>query len=336
MRASTTSGLNASFSERPAWGQLQEVLEARRRASEPVADLKRFEDELHALFAAAEAEAIGSELGRFDIDLPFVEIEGRRHRRVLRCEQTYWTAAGEIRVERSLYSTRHDGEHAVAALDLRAGIIEGRWTPRAAEQALWVVGHLTPQTAETLFKKIGNLQPSKSSLDRLPKALSECWERRREEFETALRQSERVPKEATAVAVSLDGVMAPMKRTGARKERRAQTQADGKHLFGPAGFHEVGVGTVSLYDAEGNLLKTTRFSRMPEANKLTIKQSIEAELQTVLRQRPDLQVIKIADGVPSNWLIFVSSSRMDGKWWTSITPSSTCTARCRRRTARSA
>src|SRR5437867_13060609 len=100
MRASISSELSATISATPAWDKLEQVLQARRRASQPVTDLKRFEDELHALFAAAEAEAIGSELERFDIDLPVVEIEGVPHHRVLRCEQTYWTAAGEVRVEK--------------------------------------------------------------------------------------------------------------------------------------------------------------------------------------------------------------------------------------------
>jgi hypothetical protein len=54
---------------------------------------------------------------------------------------------------------------------LRLGIVEGRWTPPAAQQATWVVAQRTPQLAEELFARMGNMSPSKSSLDRLPKAL---------------------------------------------------------------------------------------------------------------------------------------------------------------------
>jgi hypothetical protein len=49
------------------------------------------------------------------------------------------------------------------------------------------------------------MSPSKSSLDRLPKQLSRCWEAERERFEAALRGEETVPPEAVTVAVSLDG-----------------------------------------------------------------------------------------------------------------------------------
>ena len=66
-----------------------------------------------------------------------------------------------------------------------------------------------------------NMSPSKSSLDRLPKQLSERWEAGRERFEAALRREETVPPEAVTVAVSLDGVMVPMK-DGARTQKRQQ------------------------------------------------------------------------------------------------------------------
>ena len=68
-----------------------------------------------------------------------------------------------------------------------------------------------------------NMTPSKSSLDRLPKQLSERWEAERERFEAALRAEETVPREALTVAISLDGVMVPMK-----DGRRAQKRQDAK------------------------------------------------------------------------------------------------------------
>ncbi len=78
-------------------------------------------------------------------------VEGVAHRRVVRCEETYFGAAGPVRVMRSLYSIRQDGERAVCPLELRGGIIEGRWTPLAARQAAWGVAHLTPKEGEDLF-----------------------------------------------------------------------------------------------------------------------------------------------------------------------------------------
>ena len=58
------------------------------------------------------------------------------------------------------------------------------------------------------------MTPSKSSLDRLPKALSARWEAQRPQFEASVRDTLEVAATACTVAVSLDGVMAPMKTEG--------------------------------------------------------------------------------------------------------------------------
>jgi hypothetical protein len=286
-------------SDTHAMDQLHAFLRQRREAREPVADLTAFEQELHRLFVAAEREALGHELARFDLDVPAIEVEGERCHRVLRCETTYASAVGPVRVARSLYRHPHGG-HAVCPLELRAGIIEGSWTPLAAKQATWVVAHLTPKEGEELFDLLGNMTPSKSTLDRLPKALHSHWETQRPRFEATLRHQEAIPPEAVAMAVSLDGVMAPMK-DGQRHAKRTQARAQGKAPSGPAGYQEVGCATVSYYDRHGERLCTRRMARMPETNKATLKRQLTAEVMGALIQRPDLRVVKVADGAPDNW-----------------------------------
>jgi hypothetical protein len=283
-----------------ALARLQAFLAGRRRTREPTEDFERFERELHAMFAAAEREALAEELAKFDVDVPVVEVEGVAHRRVVRCEETYFTSAGAIRVERTLYSTRQDGDRAICPLELRAGVVEGLWTPHAARLATWVVAHLTPQEGEELFTRFGGMTPSKSSLDRLPKQWSERWEAERQRFEAALRSQEIVPAEATTVGLSLDGVMAPMK-DGLRKQKRERAAAEGKQTRGPAGYQEVGCATVSTYDAEGERLRTVRMGRMPEKKKASLKTALIDEAMAVIAARPDLRVVCIADGTKDNW-----------------------------------
>jgi hypothetical protein len=282
-----------------AMDQLHDFLRQRREAHEPVEDLGAFEQELHRLFVAAEREALSHELARFDLDVPAVEVDGERYHRVLRCATTYTSAVGPVRVTRSLYRPPQSG-HAVCPLELRAGIIEGSWTPLAAKQAPWVVAHLTPQEGEELFGLLGNMTPSKSPLDRLPKALHVHWEAQRPQFEATLRLQEALPPEAVTMAVSLDGVMAPMK-DGQRQAKRLQARAVGKASSGPAGYQEVGCATVSYYDRHGERLCTRRMARMPETNKATLKRQLTAEVLGALIQRPDLRVVKVADGAPDNW-----------------------------------
>jgi hypothetical protein len=287
-------------SESHAMDQLHDFLRRRRTASAPVEDFERFEQDLHRLFVAAEREALGHELARCDLDVPQVEVEGERYDRVLRCETTYNSAAGPVRVARSLYRSPRGGR-ALCPLELRAGIIEGYWTALAAKQATWAVAHLTPQESEELFDLLGNMTPSKSTLDRLPKALSAHWEAKRPHFEAVLRKPETIPQEAVSMAVSLDGVMAPMK-DGKRQAKRHKALAKGKAPSGPAGYQEVGCATVSYYDRLGERLLTRRMARMPEANKATLKRQLTAEVMGALSQRPDLHVVKVADGTADNWV----------------------------------
>jgi len=189
-------------------------LRARRGAEE---NFEGFEQELHAVFMDAECEILAEELERLDVNQPQLLIDGHLHHRVLRSSETYLSAAGAVKVWRTLYRRGRDG--AVVPLELRAGRVAGQFTPRAARQALWAVAHLTPQEAEGLFREVGNMSPSKSSLDRLPKQCSAQWEGQREHFEAQLRGAMRIPEAAVTVAVSLDGVMTPMK-DGARAAKR--------------------------------------------------------------------------------------------------------------------
>jgi len=278
--------------------RLEEALQALSQRALAREDFERFEREVHARFVAAEREVLAEELARLDVDLPYVEIGGVRHHRVLTSTETYLSAVGPLTVARTLY--RAGRAPAVVPLELRAGIVEGHWTALAARQAAYLVAHLTPQEAAGVLAELGNMAPSKSSLDRLPKRLSAGWEAERETFEASLRAELTVPEGAVTLAASLDGVLVPMK-DGAREAKRTRARAAGKETRGPAGYQEVGCATLSFYDSDGERLKTVRFARMPEAKKATLKSTLTAEVRAALAQRPALTVVKVADGAPDNW-----------------------------------
>jgi hypothetical protein len=260
-----------------------------------------FERELHARVMELERDVIADEMARLDVDAEAILIEGKLHRRVLRRSQTYVTSAGEVVVERTLYKDRTDDEgRAVSPMELTLGIVGDFWTPHAAQQALWVVTQLTPKKAEELFERIGNMSPSKSSLDRLPKLISERWEGQREAFEEALREGLALPEGTASITVSLDGVLAPMEDT-AVTERRTDAAAEGRVTKGPLGYREVGCATVSFCDEEGDLLGAIRMARAPESKKATLKTMLAKEVTAVLQAHPSLKLMKVADGVADNW-----------------------------------
>jgi hypothetical protein len=261
-----------------------------------------FEKTLHEKMLEAEREIVADVMKASDVVADALEIEGRTYRRVLLSAQTYQTACGDVEVERWLYKDRSDPTaHAMAALDLRLGIVEGYWTQRAAEQASWVVTQMTPQKAEKLFARVGNMEPSKSSLDRLPKALGDRWEAKREEYEQVLRDALVVPEGAHSVAVSIDGVLAPVDGGASPTAVRAEAASQGRLSKGPAGYRELGCATLAFCDAKGDLISAIRFGRGPEPKKVALKDTLSKDLAHVLSLRPDLKVAKITDAGGDNW-----------------------------------
>jgi len=126
------------------------------------------------------------------------------------------TAVGAVTVGRTLY--RCGRERAVVPIELRAGIVEGYWTPLAARQASRVVAQMTPSEGEALLRELGNMAPSKSSLDRLPKRLNARWEAHREAFESTLREAVVVPDEAVAALMSIADHVPLLGQVGIRSQ----------------------------------------------------------------------------------------------------------------------
>ena len=266
--------------------QLKNTIKTQLQESFANSSFEETENALHSAFMVAERKTIEKALSQHDINVPVINVDGKAYRQIIRSEKTYTSAAGPVRIKRTLY--RGKGEtNTICPLDISTGMIEGQWTPRAAKQALYAVSQLTPYEAEGLFKELGMMQPSRSSLDRLPKKLGTQWESRREVFELSLSEKFDLPNEAVTVAVSLDGVKVPMQ--------------SGDVLPGDSRYEEASCGSISYYDKEGEPLGTRRYGRMPESKKLTMKSFLAKEIERALQHRPDLQLVKVADGAKDNW-----------------------------------
>ncbi len=287
-------------------GQFVREWQTRWETSPP--DFERFEHELHERVMALEGELLTAELARYDVEAEQIEVGGVIYRQALTASETYLSAAGPLKIERHLYRPGGRGSKRICPLELRAGILQGYWTPSAARQAAFAMAHLTPGDSEALFAELGGMQPSRASLDRLPKELSAHWEVHRQEWETALRAGETILPEARVIALSVDGVTVRMKHD----EQRGKRDQPGKHASGPAGQREAGCGTIVLYDVEGERLQTVRYGRMPERRKATLQQQMETEAASVLAVQPDLKRVLLADGAEPNWSLLAEVDQACG------------------------
>ena len=226
------------------WKRLSTFLTTQRQKwiQGDTTDLEGFERELHSQMqsmaqpleraarprrATFEREVLAVEMSNYDIDAERISVDGVVCRQVGETTERYMTTAGEVQVKRHMYRACGREARQVCALELRAGIVAGFYTPLAARQAAYVVAHMPAASGAALFAELGHMPLSAGSLDRLPKNLSDKkwpgtplaprratfrggaagpWEAHRLEWERELRECEQIPTEAVTVAVSLDGV----------------------------------------------------------------------------------------------------------------------------------
>jgi hypothetical protein len=280
-------------------------------------DLISIEEEIRALTDARARELMAAVLKQADTDAPEVEIDGERwgNRRLHRGE--YHTAFGMLAVDRSVYQRSGRGRVAVP-IDLRLGVVEGRYTPKMARILTRSTALMTEEDAAGLLREVGTAMASSSTISRLPRAMGARYETRREIIEVNLRERDEIPDEAVTVQAGLDGVMVPQEGEHARPRGRKTDSPDPprhERRYGPVGvdspaandgsmgraWHEGSVGTLAFFDAEGRRLKTIYLARMPEPHKATLVKGLEAELQAVLAERPTLNIVFASDGAAPQW-----------------------------------
>jgi hypothetical protein len=152
----------------PACEQLGQFVRQRRqqwRSQEHTPDFEAFEQELHELVMALERELVAEELAHYDVEVEEIEVGDTVYRQALTSSETYLSAAGAVTIERHLYRPRGRGTKSICPLELRAGIVRGLFTPRAARQGAFAVAHLTSRESAALFVELGGMTPSQPSLN---------------------------------------------------------------------------------------------------------------------------------------------------------------------------
>jgi hypothetical protein len=268
-------------------------------------DLQVYEEELHKQLQEIQRNMMAAKLQEFDVDAEAIIVDGVSYKQAGESAEEYMTAAGPVQVKRHMYRPAGRGTRHVCALEMRAGIVAGFYTPLAAKQAAYLIAQLSAKSAAALFGQLGGMAPSEASLTRLPKLLSTRWEAKRVDWEEQMREIEVMPKGVATVAISLDGVMAPLRaserKQAANKPAAVADAAKPKQPKGPKGYQEIGCGTVSLYDADCERLQTVRYARAPEKHKATLGQQLKAEARRIFSELPTLRLVKLADGAKTNW-----------------------------------
>ena len=150
-------------------------------------------------------------------------------------------------------------------------------------------------------------------MQRLPSLVADAWKASRDSFERTLRDALVIPEGTVSIAVSLDGVLAPIDGGNSPTEVRSQAASAGRLCKGPVGYREVGCATVAFCDEKGDLLGAVRMARAPESKKATLKDMLAAEVAAIIGARPELKLVKVADGAADNWEFLASSKLPEGE-----------------------
>jgi hypothetical protein len=256
-------------------------------------DYAPVERELGERTAAIERAAHRTILAALDIDAPVVHIEGRRYTRVHRAEGRYYTLAGDVVVERSLYRAERNGR-VVDAISLRAGVVEEGWLPETAT----AMGHLlqqgTSREAEVTGQRLGRLAYSHSSFERVGHAVGQLYAAKKTAIDDALIVALKIPAEARAFSVGIDRVAVPFEEPRPRPVGRPRTGAPTRPV--QRVFRMAYCTTVTFHDAHGDARHTIRQGAIPSIDPGELCDRLLADAVAILEQRPDLRVVRLSDG----------------------------------------
>jgi len=253
------------------------------------------ERDIGARAAAIERAAHQSILTSLDVDAPAVMIDGRLHTRAHRSEGRYYTLAGDVAVERSLYRAERNGP-VVDPISLRAGVVDGGWLPETGAAMAHLLQHGTSREAETTGLRLGRVAYSHSSFERVGQAVGQLYAATKTAIDDALIVALAIPREARSVSFGIDRVSLPLEEPRPRPVGRPRKDAPKRPV--QRVFRMAYCTTVTFHDATGEALHTIRQGAIPSVEPLDLCDRLLADAVAILEQRPDLRVVRLADGAP--------------------------------------
>lgn len=239
-----------------------------------------------------------------------VRIEGVLYERHHDGTVVYHSLCGPLQVCRATY--RETGERngpTVVPLDLAAGLIEGA-TPALAYRVALGYAQGPGRHAEEQMHADHRRPPSRSTLERMGKALGTHTHRTAPRVEAVTRGEETLPEGAHAVVVGLDRTTVPMEEpraAGAGPTTRRQPRTTPYVRTPPAPvdvkYRMAYVGTVSVVDRAGEALVTRRYAIASTENPADLTARMMADVRRAREQAPRLPVGVVQDAAPELWTL---------------------------------
>jgi hypothetical protein len=157
---------------------------------------------------------------------------------------------------------------------------------------------------------------ARPSYERVGHLVGELYVKNHPEIENVLINAFEIPTEARSVSISIDRVSVPMEEPKKRPVGRPRKDAPKNPV--DRNYRMAWAGTVTFHDCEGEALYTIRYGRMPKGDAVELVECLVGDVLVSLKQRPDLEVVALADGAHENWELLgtiVSAFLGDRKVW---------------------
>ena len=247
-----------------------------------------------------------------------VRVDGVLYERHHEGTVLYHSLCGPLEVRRATY--REMGERngpTVVPLDLATGLIDGA-TPALAYRVALGYAQGPGRHAEEQMHADHRRPPSRSTLERLGKAIGTQTDHVAPRIEAALRREETVPEGTHAIVVGLDRTTVPMEEprpAGAAPTTRRKARTT-PYLRTPPGpvdvqYRMAYVGTVSLVDRTGEALITRRYAIASTEDPAGLTARMMADINRARAQASRLPVGIVQDAAPELWTLLRTALRAE-------------------------
>ena len=214
-------------------------------------------------------------LRHFDRDGSAIEMGGKMWRTKGQQAKAYQTAYGEVVVERHIYQSAGGGK-TYCPMEKEARIVVTS-TPMFAKQISSKIAYGAAREVQRDLRENHGREVALSYIQRLSEAVGSIVQAKEESENYAPPEMD---SKITTVGIGLDGTCM---------------------LMCEEGWREAMVGTISLYDDEGERQHTIYLGATPEYGKQRFLERLEREIQQTKARYPSATYVGIADGAESNW-----------------------------------
>lgn len=153
----------------------------------------------------------------------------------------------------------------------------GKSTPKLAKMLTWKYAHLSGKQTQTDLSENHNLKVSIKLIQSLNERVGDILEAKEQKWKYA---DPIINQEVFSIGVSRDGTTSPIRNEG---------------------YKETMVGTIALYNEEGDRLHTIYIGCSPEHGKSVFDYVFSQEIERIQEKYPKAKMIGIADGEKGNW-----------------------------------